>query len=612
MSIQSIPMSKTIADRLKEGRSIDQWSGEIQNLSASQLKEMLEQVTKDLTISNHPVDAMDRLAEVLPLDKLQEAVRMGSPDFVNAIEIAKELFKEAQVCLNKQPSITLRAKLSSTIDTVISILDSFLIAFGVADFFKTPDGETEGEFKGQKIMMLLSLFSIISTSLIPLLGPALGGMIIGGTMLTLAVLSIIFPHIRPMPTYLPYGQNQSKQIREKQLIVADGRKKTLDDIARALTMSKIVKTHVMLLGQSGVGKTETIKAFAKAVERGDYEPLRGKQVFYFNMADLVSHKEFFGGGNKILSRINELLGRHRENIILVFDEIHLACQKRENTALADQLKMLLDPGNKKFPFVIGITTEDEYYRDIYVNNPAFARRFKRINVDNTDTEETLDILKRTFLQQAPRTILDQGSKTFSTLIDKSRANFGVEAPEPATSLKILTKCMQKTLESQKTDLELRVEKAQKDVQSCYLTASAANQDRTREERIELKNRETELTRLEADLKVEKEQLETFIKTRGALEKSKSTLYETALKTDQIRSNTIDRKHHKALNLLLVLKYFFEPALKNWIRNESERLHVRAIIDEALINEIINEEKENDRKVREAVERGKNQLAARTA
>ena len=276
--------------------------------------------------------------------------------------------------------------------------------------------------KGQKVMMLIGLFSLLSAVLIPILGPALGGMIVGGALLGIAALSLIYPYFRPAPTFLPLAQNWSQLYEKGELPVVSGRKESIDEIAATLIGGKGVKMHPMLIGKSGVGKTETAKAFVEAIARGDYPALAGKQVFYFNTADIVNNKEMFGSGNKILSQLSKAVGAHRENMIFIFDEIHLACQDRETSVIADQLKTMLDPGNNDgFPYVIGITTEEEFARDIYQRHSAFARRFHRIPIASTSPEETAEILGSSALRNGAHLILEKGA--LKSLVEKTEKAF---------------------------------------------------------------------------------------------------------------------------------------------------------------------------------------------
>src|SRR5205085_1295374 len=151
--------------------------------------------------------------------------------------------------------------------------------------------------------------------------------------------------IKPKTTHLPANaENWTKQVQNGGF-VAQGRKESLDEIANIIKMNR----HAILVGPSRVGKSLTAKAFAQAVERGDYPELKGKVVFRINTTDIVGQKaSFLGGGNNILNKISAAMGRHRDDIILVLDEIHMACKNNEK--IADQLKTFLDEAGE-FPHV---------------------------------------------------------------------------------------------------------------------------------------------------------------------------------------------------------------------------------------------------------------------
>jgi len=583
-------------------------------LSPERLKQVLDEVAEQIKPDEDPAKLLGRLAELIPLETLQEAIRIDYPQHVDALKTAKDLFCQAQYYLEttKETSPTIRARLSAILDSLISVLESILNAFGIADFFRPAESEMHAEMKGHKIMMLISLFTLLSGVLLPVLGPALGGMILGGMILSIAALSIIYPYFRPAPSYLPAAENWTQQIQQGNLVAAGGRKESLNEIARTLIASKNAKTHAMLLGKTGVGKTETAKAFAAAVEQGDYPELKGKKVFYINTADLVNSSEMFSSGNKILSRISQAMGRHREKFILVMDEIHLACQKKEHSAISEQLKTYLDAGKESFPYVIGITTEEEFYRDIYVNNAAFARRFKRISIENTEDSETLKILNHSLLKQAPKTILEPNA--VQTLLKKTQDAFGAAAAQPATSLKILSQCLKRTASSQKSPLEAKVEQVRGRIQSIYSQGAVMqgtsllpynkNQDATQ--------LEEDLRRLEAELEKEKGEIDQLFKTRDRLAALKASTFQTVLEVSELAQKNLLPKDKKKLNGFLLQSHFLTPALEKEIHSAAKRLGVKMIVDSSLIDQVIQEELENDRKVQEMIEKGKQQIAARTA
>ncbi len=299
-----------------------EWKRNISALSNEQLKEVLDIVTRRIACLDNPIKTMEQLAEIIPLQQLQKAIQIEHPLHIDALQTAKEMLSEALQVLqagDERPSLTLRLRLSAALNSLISMIESILSGFGIAEFFKPADSPLEASWKSQQIMMLLQF----STLLVTIIGTVVGSAPIGWTLASIAGLSLIYPYIRPAPSHLFKGINWTKQYNQGELLVSQGRKKSLDEVAHALLASTKVKTHPLLIGRSGVGKTETMKAFVQAIERGDYPELRGKQVFYFNTADLVKSSEMFQSENKALSKISEEIGRHRNNIILVFDEIHL-------------------------------------------------------------------------------------------------------------------------------------------------------------------------------------------------------------------------------------------------------------------------------------------------
>jgi ATP-dependent Clp protease ATP-binding subunit ClpA len=374
-------VSKKIVDTIRP--SWFSWSvdgglkREIESLSPGELKRVLDEVM----LEEGGMAAIDRLAELISLEKLQEAVQTAYSDPVDALKKAQSMLAQAKYFFEQSEdnfSPTLKTRITAVLISILNVIESILNAFGIANLFRPAENAIEADWKGQKIMTLLSLFTMLSTVLVPVLGAESVGLVIGGILLTISALSLIFPYIKPRPALLPLAENWSEQSRKGQLSAAQGRKGTLDAIANALRSKTGVKTHPMLIGKTGIGKTETVRAFVQAVERGDYPDLAGIDFHYINSEGFVSHSDMFRDGNSLLPRYSELMGRHRNRMGLIFDEAHMLCRKKEKSAMCEQLKTYLDPKGDNFPHVIFLTTEEEYYREIYANNPAFARRLKRI------------------------------------------------------------------------------------------------------------------------------------------------------------------------------------------------------------------------------------------
>jgi ATP-dependent Clp protease ATP-binding subunit ClpA len=571
--IISTPLSKEILYEIQS----TQWfpfSGHeglkegVTRASAKELKEALDAVLK---VENRPA-AIDRLVEVIPFETLQGVAG------VDALKEACSLFRKANYFFDqtdKKLTPSVKERLTAVIDIILSSLESLIQGFGGPDWFRL-----------ERLMYLMSLFSILTVILLPLIGGASVGLAVGGILLSMVSLSLLLPYIKRRPTSLPRAKNWSEEARTGKLGTAEGRKGCLNEIANTLIASKEFKLNVMLLGETGVGKTETAKAFVYALQRGDYPELQGKEVFYINTAELVPLWESSSNGNIGLTRISEIMGKHREDIILIFDEIHLACQKRENSVLADQMKTLLDKGKDNFPYVIGITTGEEYARDICQNQPAFARRFKQIAIQNTTREETLEIINNTLLKSAPKVLL--APHIAETLLQKVQEAFGSEAVQPATALRILAQCVKKTAETEKSALEKQVE--QQRAKISLLDSQGALGLILSEGEQEL---ETQLVHLEAELAKQKEEMDALHHMRDRLAKAKAEMFRAVCKVSKAAERALPSKE---LSRFLLLRHFLMPALESKIREEAERLKVRASIDEELIDEVIQKEHENREKV----------------
>lgn len=575
---------------------------DLKALSPQDLGSLLDILALELDLQK-----LEQFISLLPSEAVENAVRERYPEYKEAFQSVKEMAEVAKYFFETANPTTpspFSVKLSALLDSLVYALEAILGAFGIQELFSVSETPWEAEFKGNKIMMLLSLFMMISGLIAPTILP-----IVGGVFLGICLLSLIYPYIKPRTSRLPRAVNWTKQHQEGNLLVTDGRKAIRDEMARTLIASRQTKTHVLLIGKTGVGKTETAKSFVEAVERGDYPELKGKQIHYINTADLLQGSDF-SHANKILSRLSETISRHRENFILVLDEIHMACHKNsDHPPLSEQLKTYLDPGTHSFPYVIGITTEEEYYREIYKDNAAFARRFKPIAIENTNEEETQKILNNALIKQAPYVLLDE--EIIPTIFQKTVEAFGSQAAQPATSLKVLSQCIKKVAESEKSPLQKRIEKLQSAIFAIYAKKAAAQgsglvsyrQDGVTELEKELEKKQTEALQEKIDL----EKLHQKIKKLASF---KQELFKSALKVNAANPLRLSSKGKTTLATFLAQSHFFLPSLEEDIRQEASRLGVKVSIDSQLVDRVIEEEIENGAKVEAATQKGKIQIALR--
>ena len=544
----------------------------LERVSPIDLKRILEKLlleVLDQGLIKDPLKFLDRLAVVIPFEKMQGAIECE--EFVTALEEAKSMFEAAKYQLqsmkeNNHPAT--RNLLSSLFDGVISVIESVIAAFGIEDFFKPPEGDFHADLKFQKIMMLLTLFSMITTMLVPILGPSTAALVVGGTIFGISAISIIWPFIKPITTHLPANaENWTKQVCS----VAQGRKESLDAIDEIIEMNR----HALLVGPSRVGKSLTAKAFARAVERGDYPKLKGMVVFRINTTDLVDQKaSFLGGGNSILNKISREMGRHRDRIILVLDEIHSGC--KPGVQIADQLKTFLDE-HGEFPHVIGITTEREYEEYVQKNVP-FSRRFEKVDIKNTTEEETLKILYDIVLKSHSKPIIKPDA--INRIYEKSSSLR--DSQQPADSIRILERCIIETEKIGKSPAEKEMREVDSKISCLTAQVAACRGYGITRAYVELDRRRKELQDM---LSKEKEKLGALSKSKELLNLVTKDVNLMVIKVDAIAKKSLPSNNIKELKLFILLHHFLGKMLESRIEETARELGVKASITKELVDSI---------------------------
>lgn len=141
------------------------------------------------------------------------------------------------------------------------------------------------------------------------------------------------------------------------------------------------KPNVMVIGDSGVGKTALVDGLAyDIVNKNVPSYLEGASVFELDSGALIAGATYKG---EIEDRLKNIIKeiRNIDNAILFIDEIHVLLDpKQGNNGAANILKPELSKGDLT---VIGATTIDEY-RKLIEPDHAFSRRFEVLQVDEPD------------------------------------------------------------------------------------------------------------------------------------------------------------------------------------------------------------------------------------
>lgn len=169
-----------------------------------------------------------------------------------------------------------------------------------------------------------------------------------------------------------------------------GREKEID--ACCQTLLRRNKRNVMIIGESGVGKTAIVEGLALRIASGNVPPLLSEvEIFSLDVTSLMAGTKFRGEMESRLRRVTQFV-KQRPAAVLFIDEIHAVAGNSVNGNGAQDilsfLKSSLADGSLR---VIGTTTHVDFRRSLS-EDAALMRRFYRLPVDEPSAELTRRIL----------------------------------------------------------------------------------------------------------------------------------------------------------------------------------------------------------------------------
>ena len=366
---------------------------------------------------------MDLVLEALPLDRMQElmayrfreveGIEKQLSDLRSLAANSTRFLPEGQTTLDAA-SQAVAHKTTGAFDAVFRFIQVFSDTFRRAHEFSLDDPPPQHSWEAkmrlrnlyelmEKPLQVLKWLVAVLTATIP---RTWAGYLVAALVLIIGGLGMRFfdRWLNGTPQQLQFQfPNLTRQARRGELDPVLGRQQEVQRIIDCLGNLDKHSRHPLLVGISGVGKTEIIKGLAQEIESGRHPQLAGKSLFLINTAQL---QEPGGGGmgpyqSRLEMILKEIRGKE-DNVIFFFDEVHSLMNARSSAIplgqnYSQQFKTLLD--NPKIHCIAATTSEE--YENLIQKDTALERRFRLVPVEPLSTDQCKLLLRDIAVRDFP-------------------------------------------------------------------------------------------------------------------------------------------------------------------------------------------------------------------
>ncbi|CEJ10571.1 ATP-dependent chaperone ClpB [Phreatobacter sp. AB_2022a] len=366
-----------------------------------------------------------------------------------------------------------------------------------------------------------------------------------------------------------YARDLTAAAREGKLDPVIGRD---EEIRRTIqVLSRRTKNNPVLIGEPGVGKTAIVEGLALRVIDGDVpESLKDKAILSLDMGALIAGAKYRGEFEERLKAVLQEVTSSDGGIVLFIDEMHTLVGAGKADGAMDASNLLKPALARGELHCIGATTLDEYRKHVE-KDPALARRFQPVFVDEPSVEDTVSILrgiKEKYEQHHQVRITDGAIVAAATLsnryiTDRFLPDKAIDlVDEAAARLRMQVDSKPEELD----EIDRRVIQLKIEQEALKRETDAASKDRLKRLDKDLAALEEESAALTARWKAEKDKLGAAADIKRRLDEARNGLANAQRKGDWAKAGE--------------LSYGVIPELEKRLA-ETEQQSASAMVEEAV-------------------------------